>query len=149
MTLLIIGGLLLVALLAILGAVFLGISEQRTDRVRTNGGANLSSTATNSVLAQQPTENRQVKQATTIRQSMPSSIERTVRSTEINQQPYVLNGQFHELAVELQTLYQHAWELERRLRTLADVADRIEKTQSNPIGIEEEIHAQPSPDSTL
>ena len=149
MTLLIIGGMLLVALLAILGAVFLGMSDQRAARARTNGGANLSSTATNSVLAQQPTVSRQVEQATTIRQSMPSSIERPVRSTEIHQQPYALNGQFHELAVELQTLYQHAWELERRLRTLADVADRIEKTQSNPIGIEEEIHAQPSPDSNL
>ena len=50
-------------------------------------------------------------------------------------QQYALNGQFHELTVELQTLYQHAWELERRLRTLAEVADRIEKTQNNQIGI--------------
>ena len=149
MNLLIIGGMLIVALLAILGAVFLSVSEQRTDRVQTDGGANLSSTTTNTVLAQQPTENRQVEQATTIRQSMPSTIERPVRSTEINQQPYALNGQFHELAVELQTLYQHAWELERRLRTLADVAERIEKTQSNPIGIEEETLAQHSSDSTL
>jgi hypothetical protein len=147
--LLIIGGLLAVALLAILGAVFLGVSEQRADRARMNGGANPGSTSSNPMIAQQPTENRQVEQATTIRQSMPSSIERPVRSTEINQQPYALNGQFHELAVELQTLYQHAWELERRLRTLADVAERIEKTQSNPIGIEEETLAQHSSDSTL
>jgi hypothetical protein len=148
-TLLIIGGLLIVALLAILGAVFLGMSEQRVARARTNGRANPSSTSSNPVIAQQPTENRQVEQATTIRQSMPSSIERPVRSTEINQQPYALNGQFHELAVELQTLYQHAWELERRLRTLAEVADRIEKTQSNQVVAEEEFHAQPSADSTL
>jgi TolA-binding protein len=147
--LLIIGGLLVVALLAILGAVFLGISEQRADRARTNGGASLSSTATNPVLVQQSTENSEVEPSTAIRQSMPVSTERSLRSTQINQQPYALNGQFHELAVELQTLYQHAWELERRLRTLADVADRIEKTHSNQIDIEEEIHAQPSADSTL
>ena len=144
MTLLIIGGLLVVALLAILGAVFLGISEQRA-----NGRASLRSTTTNPVLAQQSTENSEVEQSTAIRQSMPVSTERSLRSTQINQQPYALNGQFHELAVELQTLYQHAWELERRLRTLADVADRIEKTHSNQIDIEEEIHAQPSADSTL
>ena len=149
MALLIIGGLLVVALLAILGAVFLGISEQRADRARTNGGASLSSTATNPVLVQQSTENSEVEPSTAIRQSMPVSTERSLRSTQINQQPYALNGQFHELAVELQTLYQHAWELERRLRTLADVADRIEKTHSNQIDIEEEIHAQPSADSTL
>ncbi len=149
MTLVIIGGLLAVALLAILGAVFLGMSEQRTNKAQTDGGANLSSTATNPVLAQQSTENSEVEQSTAIRQSMPVSTERSLRSTQINQQPYALNGQFHELAVELQTLYQHAWELERRLRTLADVADRIEKTHSNQIGSEEEIHTQPSADSTL
>jgi hypothetical protein len=148
-TLVIIGGLLVVALLAILGAVLLGISEQRVDRARTNGGVNLSSTAPSPVMAQQRTENSEVEQSTTIRQSLPSSTERSLRSTEINQQPYALNGQFHELAVELQTLYTHAWELERRLRTLAEVADRIEKTQSNQVGIEEEIHSQPSADSTL
>ncbi|HXL38753.1 MAG TPA: hypothetical protein VN954_16290 [Ktedonobacteraceae bacterium] len=149
MTLLIIGGLLAVALLAILGAVFLGMSEQRADKARTNGGANAGSTSYSTVIAQQPTENRQLEQSTTIRQGIPSSTEKSVHSTEINQQPYALNGQFHELAVELQTLYQHAWELERRLRTLAEVADRIEKTQNNQIGSEEEIHSQPSADSTL
>ena len=149
MTLVIIGGLLAVALLAILGAVFLGISEQRADRARTNGGVNLSSTAPSPVMAQQRTENSEVEQSTTIRQSLPASTERSLRSTEINQQPYALNGQFHELAVELQTLYTHAWELERRLRTLAEVADRIEKTQSNQIGIEEETLSQPSADSIL
>jgi len=148
-TLLIIGGLLAVALLAILGAVFLGMSEQRADKARTNGGANAGSTSYSTVIAQQPTENRQLEQSTTIRQGIPSSTEKSVHSTEINQQPYALNGQFHELAVELQTLYQHAWELERRLRTLAEVADRIEKTHSNQIDIEEEINAQPSADSTL
>ena len=149
MTLVIIGGLLAVALLAILGAVLLGISEQRADRARTNGGINLSSTAPSPVMAQRPTENSEVEQSTTIRQSLPASTEISLRSTEINQQPYALNGQFHELAVELQTLYTHAWELERRLRTLAEVADRIEKTQSNQVGIEEEIRSQPSADSTL
>jgi hypothetical protein len=148
-TLVIIGGLLAVALLAILGAVLLGISEQRADRARTNGGVNLSSTAPSPVMAQQRTENSVAEQSTTIRQSLPASTERSLHSTEINQQPYALNGQFHELAVELQTLYKHAWELERRLRTLAEVADRIEKTQSNQIGIEEEIHSQPSADSIL
>jgi hypothetical protein len=148
-TLVIIGGLLAVALLAILGAVLLGISEQRVDRARTNGGANLSSTALSPVMPQRPAENSEVEQSTTIRQSLPASTERSLRSKEMNQPPYALNGQFHELAVELQTLYTHAWELERRLRTLAEVADRIEKTQSNQVGIEDEIRSQPSADSTL
>jgi hypothetical protein len=147
-TLLIIGVLLAVAILAILGAVFLGISEQRAEKARSNGGTNLSSTGFNTMIAQQQTENRQVEQTTSARQIMPPSVEKPLRSTEINQQPYALDGQFHELAVELQTLYQHAWELERRLRTLSEVADRIEKTHNNQISTEEEIHAQPSADST-
>ena len=149
MTLLIIGGMLIVALLAILGAVYLSVSDQRADKARTNGGANLSSTSYSPVIVQQQSENRQLEQTTTTRQSVPTLTEKPVRSAEINQQPYALNGQFHELAVELQTLYQHAWELERRLRTLAEVADRIEKTQNNQISTEEGIHAQSSADSTL
>ncbi len=149
MTLLITGGLLAVALLAILGAVFLSISEQRAEKARTNGGANLSSTGFSTTIAQQQTENRQVERATSTRQIMSPSMEKPVRSTEINQQPYALDGQFHELAVELQTLYQHAWELERRLRTLSEVADRIEKTNNNQIGNKEEMHAQTSADSNL
>jgi hypothetical protein len=148
-TLLIIGVMLIVALLAILGAVYLSVSDQRADKARTNGGANLSSTNYSPVIVQQQSENRQLEQTTTTRQSVPTLTEKPVRSAEINQQPYALNGQFHELAVELQTLYQHAWELERRLRTLAEVADRIEKTQSNQISTEEGIHAQSSADSTL
>ena len=149
MTLLIIGGMLIVALLAILGAVYLSVSDQRADKARTNDGANLSSTSYSPVIAQQSTENRQVEQSTTLRQSLPTSTEKPVRSAEINQQPYALNGQFHELAVELQTLYQHAWELERRLRTLAEVADRIEKTNDNQSATQEEMHAQSSTESTL
>jgi hypothetical protein len=146
--LLIIGGLLAVAFLAILGAVFLGMREQRAEKARSNGGAIDSSTSARPVVEQQPAVSGAVEQTAPIRHSMPSSTERHLVSTDESQQSYVLNGQFHELAVELQTLYQHARELERRLRTLVEVADRIEKTQSNQIITEEEIHPQPSSDST-
>jgi len=149
MTLLIVGGMLIIALLAILGAVFLSVNDQRANRARTNGEANIGSTSYPPGLTRQLSETRQAEQSTTLRQSMPLSTEQPVRSTAINQQSYALNGQFHELTVELQTLYQHAWELERRLRTLSEVADRIEKTHSNQIDSEEQIHAQPSAESTL
>ncbi len=148
MNLLIIGGLLAVALLAILGAVFLGMREQRAEKAHSNGGTILSSTSPRTVMEQQPTVSRPIEQTAPIRQSIPSSAERHLVPTEESQQAYALNGQFHELAVELQTLYQHARELERRLRTLAEIADRIEKMQSNQIITEEEIHPQPSTDST-
>jgi len=147
-TLLIIGGLLIVALLAILGAVFLSVSEQRADKARTNGSVTISSSAT-PLVEQSSAASRVAERATPLRQNLPPTAERPLSPTGGDQQQYALNGQFHELAVELQTLYQHAWELERRLRTLAEVADRIEKTNSNQIGIEEEIHSQSSADSTL
>jgi hypothetical protein len=147
-TLLIIGGMLVIALLAILGAVFLSVSDQRAEKARNNGELSLSSTSSGPMITQKLTENREVEQSTATRQNIPSSTERSLRPTEVNQQPYAFNGQFHELTVELQTLYHHAWELERRLRTLAEVADRIEKTNDHQFGIEEEIHSPSSADST-
>ena len=148
MTLLIIGGLLIVALLAILGAVFLSVSEQRADKARTNSSVTVSSSSATPLVEQSSAASRVTERTTPLRQNLPPTAERPFSPTGGDQQQYALNGQFHELAVELQTLYQHAWELERRLRTLAEVADRIEKTNSNQIGIEEEIHSQPSADST-
>jgi hypothetical protein len=148
-TLLIIGGLLIVALLAILGAVFLSVSEQRADKARTKGSVIVSSSSATPLVEQSSAASRVAERATPLRQNLPPTAERPLSPTGGDQQQYALNGQFHELAVELQTLYQHAWELERRLRTLAEVADRIEKTNSNQIGIEEEIHSQSSADSSL
>ncbi len=148
MALLIIGGLLAIALLAILGAVFLGMSEQRADKARSNGGIISGSTGIRPVVEQQPAVNRAVEQSAPVRHNTSPLAERSLVPTEESQQSFALNGQFHELAVELQTLYQHARELERRLRTLTEVADRIEKTQSNQIITEEVRPSQTSADST-
>ncbi len=149
MTLLIIGGLLAVALLAILGAVFLGLSDQRAEKARANGSVTISSSSATPLVEQSSAASRATLSAAPTGQNPTPTAERSLRPTGDGQQQYALNGQFHELTVELQTLYQHAWELERRLRTLAEVADRIEKTNNNQIGSEEEIHAQSSADGTL
>jgi hypothetical protein len=146
--LLIIGGLLAIALLAVLGAVFLGISEQRDEKARSNGGIISGSTGIRPVVEQQAAVNRAVEQTAPVRHNTSQLAERSLVPTEESQQSFALNGQFHELAVELQTLYQHARELERRLRTLTEVADRIEKTQNNQIITEEVRHSQTSADST-
>jgi hypothetical protein len=146
-TLLIIGGLLAVALLAILGAVFLGVTDQRAAKAQTNASVIVSSPGTIPLVEQSSAANRATERTAVQRQNLPPTAEKPLTTTPGRQQQYALNGQFHELAVELQTLYQHAWELERRLRTLAEVADRIEKTQNNQISTEEEIHAPSSIDS--
>ena len=148
MTLLFIGGLLVIAILAILGAVFLGLSDQRTEKARSNGQAMFSPTSATPLIGQQQAGYRSVEQTVPMRQGMPSSTEQRMVSTEESQQAYALNGQFHELTVELQTLHQHAKELERRLRTLAEVADRIEKTPGDQIITEEERYTQSPVDST-
>jgi hypothetical protein len=149
MTLLIIGGMLIVALLAILGAVFLSVNDQRANKAQANGNVTVSSPGTVPLVEQPSATSKATERTAPLGQNLSYSAEGSLHTPVNDQQPYILNGQFHELTVELQTLYQHAWELERRLRTLADVADRIEKTQSNQIGIEEELHSKPSADSTL
>jgi hypothetical protein len=147
-TLLFIGGLLVIAILAILGAVFLGFSDQRAEKARSNGEVILTQTSNRPLIEQQPAGNRAQAQTVPIRQGIPASTEQRMVSTEESQQAYALNGQFHELSVELQTLHQHASELERRLRTLAEVADRIEKTPGDQIITEGERYTQSPVDST-
>ena len=149
MTLLIIGGMLIVALLAILGAVFLSISDQRSNKEQANGNVIVSSPGTVPLVEQSLAASPATEKTIPQRQNHPPTSERPLSTIGGSSQTYTLNGQFHELTVELQTLYQHAWELERRLRTLSEVADRIEKTHNGQTGIEEQIQAQPSPDSTL
>jgi hypothetical protein len=148
-TLLIIGGMLLIALLAILGAVFLGVSEQRSDRVRANGNVSLSSSSSTPLVQQPSTASKATARTLPVGRNLSQSAEETLHAPANDQRSYALNGQFHELAVELQTLYQHAWELEHRLRTLAEVADRIEKTNNNQIATPEELRTQSSTDSTV
>ena len=149
MTLLIIGGMLIVALLAILGAVFLSVSDQRANKEPSHGNVTVNSPGTIPLVAQSSVASPAMEKTIPQRQNQPPTSERPLNSTTDGQQPFALNGQFHELTVELQTLYQHAWELERRLRTLAEVADRIEKTNNNPIVTQEEMHVPASTESTL
>ncbi len=145
MTLFIIGGLLIIALLAILGAVFLSVSDQRATKAQANGSVGVGSPGTLPLVESSSVANRASERIPS--QNLTSTLERPTNSIATDQQQYALNGQFHELTQELHTLYQHAWELERRLRTLTDIADRIEKTQSNQISTEQQIHAPSSIDS--
>ncbi len=149
MTLLIIGGLLVVAILAILGAIFLTVSDQRAEKAQTTGSIAVNSLSATPFVEQSSTASKVVERTTPPRQILPPPTEKPLGATGGSQQQYALDGQFHELALELQTLHQHAWELERRLRTLAEVSDRIEKTQSNQIGAGEEMHSQSSADHSL
>jgi hypothetical protein len=142
--LLIIGGLLVIAAAAIIGAVIIGISEQRTERARNASLKQPTSTAsidlTERNLVEEPT-------TTTSRPNLPTTRENNLPSRGEDQRLSSLNGQFHELASEVRTLHQQASQLEQRLSILTEMVDHIERTQGGRISIEEET--APMSDNTL
>ncbi len=133
MNLLIIGGLLAVGVLAIIGAVLLGISEQRAEETRRN---------------RKPVQALPVNRNPTIKlkpieeaaNSRPEATETTLATVEREQGLSRLNGQFHELVGEIRSLHQQAQNLERRLEVLTEMVDHIESTQSNRTNVEEDTH---------
>lgn len=141
MSILIIGGLLLVALLAIVGIVFLSMGEQRTQKARANNNngsaypAVAPTVSTPHITPATPEVTVPPNRSVPIRQSYPS--DKPARGNEGDSIRAALNGQFTELASELRSLYQQAWDLEQRLRGLTDMLDRIED-RHNRVHIEEE-----------
>ncbi len=148
MNLLIMGGLIVVAALAILGAVLLSISEQRAEKARANGGPAAVATNMSSPANSTPNQSVSTNRTAPIRQAGPLTVDRSFSARGDDQPLSALNGQFHELASELRTLYQHAWELEQHLRVLTEAVDRIEQSQGGRFSIAEEAHAHSSGDSS-
>ena len=135
MNLLIIGGLLALALVAILVAVLLGMSEQRAEKTRTSN-ALTSPAPAQTTTSQAETGRRAVGSAPTIPLS-PMTPKNAHTGTDGQMLP-ALNGQFREFAVELRLLHHQAWELEQHLLSMTELVDRIENERANHISIEEE-----------
>jgi TolA-binding protein len=134
-SLLIIGGLFALGVVAILAAVLLGISEQRRENARANAAS-----APVSLPVEQHTASLPPVSATmtTARPTIP--LDRPTARLD-HEEPAALpalNGQFHELADEIRELHQQAWDLEQRLSTLTDTINRIERRQNGHTSIEEE-----------
>ena len=51
---------------------------------------------------------------------------RSATTATLSTPPLVLEGQFHEMVAELRTLQQQSREIEHRLSTLREIAERIE-----------------------
>ncbi|HLH61941.1 MAG TPA: hypothetical protein VKV20_09670 [Ktedonobacteraceae bacterium] len=137
MNLLIMGGLIVIAAAAILGAVLLSISEQRAEKAHANAEAAVA-TNTRSPASSAAHQGVPTSRTAPIKHSIPVPTERAYATAGDDQQLSTLNGQFHELASELRTLYQHAWELEQHLRVLTEAVDRIEQSQAAHFSIAEE-----------
>jgi uncharacterized protein HemX len=146
--LLIMGGLIVVAAAAIIGAILLAIGEQRAEKAHANGAAAAVTKSMNMPASVTSNQSNSNSRTAPIRQSAPVTIDRSFGTRGDDQSLSTLNGQFHELASELRTLYQHAWELEQHLRVLTEAVDRIEQSQEGHFSIAEEAHARPSGDGS-
>src|ERR1700682_5998774 len=132
MNLLLIAGLLGLALVAILVAVLLGMSEQQAEKARAN---NATASPESAPATASPAESGKV-----VTSNIPTSAttqKNALVDTDEQMLP-ALNGQFREFASELRSLHQQAWELEQRLLGMTEMVDRIENTRANHISIEEE-----------
>ena len=140
MNILIVGGLLILGIAAILGAVVLVISDQRKETARTNS-LKLDSDARSSVptVPQIPPAQKElvppqsVTATTATRPNRPSTARTSLtlnsRQDEGIEKLPVLNGQFHELANEIRSLHQQAWQLEQRLSVLTEMVNHVEHSQ--------------------
>ena len=141
MNLLIIAGLLGLALVAVLVAVLLGISEQQAEKARANNAKALPAsppvTATEAETGKVVTNNTPA----------PATTQKNVLVDSDEQMLPALNGQFRKFASELRSLHQQAWELEQRLRGMTEIVDRIENTRANNISIEEETRIRSQADN--
>jgi hypothetical protein len=162
MNLLITGGLLAFAIVAILVAVLLGISDQRDQQAHTNGTmpahpteAAPVATATLAAPAATPLPtpelpdqvNRPLRRTVPLSQELTLSREKPMQVSQplANQEElprYALNGQMRELAEELRSLHQQAWDLEQRLLGLTETLDRVGRTDRAPgrrLSVDEEV----------
>jgi len=128
MNTLIIGGLFALALLAILGLVFVLRSEPRTPKTPVtkvdNEPLKVSETAQVAAggLPTQPSLPAPKEEVATSQRTVPLQ-------QEVSRFP-VANGQFHKLSVELHALHAQAQEIEQSLSNLTEMIEHIEHGQS-------------------
>jgi hypothetical protein len=125
---LIIGGLLGLAVVAILGAVLLGIGEDRAEKA--SGAA--------PALLPQQSQSMQQEEPVAAPQTVPltpfiTSTTGQLPALNQDEQFASLNGQMHEITSELRALAQRAGELEQRLSVLSEVLER-HQTPAHPSG---------------
>lgn len=131
MNLLIVVGLLAFALVAILAAVLLALSEQKASKA-------VIGQAAAKPTSEQPTKTavlvKEEQAASTNKQNLPV-LSKTALPVSID----VLNGPFHQFAAEIHALHEEAVQLEQRLSVLVEMVDSVERTQGGHVSIEEEL----------
>jgi len=153
---LIVGGLLILGIAAILGAIFLAISDQRKENARLNNPKQDNGIKSSPPVT--PTIPSEYKETIPPQQLTESTVSRTrPKSTaltdleEVRRLP-ALNGQFHELADEIRSLHQQAWQLEQRLSVLTEMVDHVEHSQHSQdshFNIEEDEETELPSENTI
>jgi hypothetical protein len=157
MNALIIGGLFAVALLAVIGTVFLmrgesvqapasssvaSTSEQEKTDTESDGGVSLKSFA--AVPSSAPNADQDPRKGPSRPAPYPGSLHISLRESagadSQDEEPMLplANGQLHELAAELRTLHQQALDLGQRLSVLTEIADHIERGQASRVSVMED-----------
>ena len=135
MNMLIIAGLMIIALLAIIGAVALTVSGEKTPAATQKTPAPSQTTPvaaepTTAPVAAEPTvAPEETKKELIPMQSLPA--------VQDDARMAFVNGQFHELVTQLHALHQQSQEIERRLSMLSQAADAIKRSQSPSFSIQE------------
>lgn len=143
MNLLIIGGLFVVAVLAIVGAVLLSRGGDSSSTSTKNTPTAEVQAQTNLIERSGPAgANTTSPAAQTSYMSAPVETSYTSANSRLAQP--LLNGQFRELAGEIRTLHQQAWQLEQRLSALTEMVNQIERASSGYSGEVEETQRIPS-----
>jgi hypothetical protein len=139
MNMLIIVGLMAIALLAIIGAVALTVSAEKTPAATQKTPAQTPPVAAESTAAAEPAAApTEAKKELIPVQSLPA--------VQDDARVAFVNGQFHELVAQLHALHQQAQEIERRLSMLSQAADAIKRSQAPSFSIEEtEEYSLPEP----
>ena len=143
MNLLILGGALVIAVLAIVGVVWAVRGESAT--TPNVQSASIPTAPTARTPTALPSIGKS-SSATQTRALEPPPVTETLPvakedawSARSEEKPFpISNGQLHELASQLQTLHQQAQELERRLSVLTNMIEHIERSQNGRLSIEDE-----------
>ena len=129
MNLLIVGGLMAFALVAILAAFLLALGEQKASKA-----AQTSAPATQEPQSSVSAPSQAQQDTDTNKPNLP-----VLSQTALPISNDVLNGQFHEFAAQIHTLHQEARQLEQRLSVLVEMVDQFEQSQEGLVSIEEEL----------
>jgi hypothetical protein len=129
---LIIGGLVVVGVLALIGAVLLALGEGRNTRATVQAATQTLPAASQTSVSAPPAQNPPTEATRSTPESRDARPERTEPVLEA-QAPTYSSGQFHELVNQLQKLHEQSKDMQARLGQLNEIAEHMEQRESDMV----------------